>query len=532
MDMHGSQRFGDTTYYISLDDVHEDSLSTRVDPPLEAVCMHFLLPIRDGHYVSIQISIIPFSLREFPGQVFHSAQGAIMRCCDRLDRINVLPQVTDAADAIYKVSVSWHKWNLRAPGFWSEMTQHALAHDPLSTSINDATIKLKQRLMETQNQETASPKDSVMETTPSSLISSPSSCQRSGPSSVTTDSTLEIVRPPAKTRKGRPSGLAEPVIETADTLLERLGSARISDAEVTAYIALTNMEHPPVTPSGENVSRAWEMCINFARRSSQKLKNGRFLRFLSLCFFLIWEKHSEKQGKSAARMVNAKMREAGFSGHSRGFKTMRDETKLINRIIASIQEACDFQEAGILYHIVFEPSNYQLIRTINRLGNNKKSSILEYMCKNIDLDTLRSAYPTTTAICVQRIIQQYLPNLSIEAINAAIEYRPIDSSQRVACTTTSDIVPNSAQGPLHFSDADTTSAAEQLFGLLGPGTNFHDAGIPPHDDPLHTHGFPHGGSADISNALDMLQGFEDSFMSFPVDVDLDFSLQDLGTSQF
>lgn len=56
--------------------------------------------------------------------------------------------------------------------------------------------------------------------------------------------------------------------------------------------------------------------------------------------------------------VNAKMREAGFSGHSRGLKTMRDETTLINTIIASIQAHCGFEQAGILYHIVFgEPSN-------------------------------------------------------------------------------------------------------------------------------------------------------------------------------
>lgn len=51
--------------------------------------------------------------------------------------------------------------------------------------------------------------------------------------------------------------------------------------------------------------------------------------------------------------VNTRMREAGFSGHSRGLKTMRDETTLINTIIASIQVHCGFEQAGILYHIVF-----------------------------------------------------------------------------------------------------------------------------------------------------------------------------------
>ncbi|KAF2464411.1 uncharacterized protein BDR25DRAFT_296804 [Lindgomyces ingoldianus] len=530
--MHGSQRFGDTTFYISLDDVRQGSLTTWVDPSLEAVYLHFLVPIREDHYVGVQISIVPFSLREFPGQVFHSAQGAIVRCCDQLDGGDLLPHVTDAADAIYKACVSWHKWNLRAPGFWSEVTHGSQVHSPLDTSMDNASMQLKQQLMETQDQEMASPSDSavhlsdgLMQTSPSSSISSLHSCKRSGPSNVTTNSTFEMEKPARKKRKGRPSSLAEPIMETADILLERLSSATISDAEVTSYIALANMEHPPVTPSGENVSRAWEMCINFARRSSQKLKNGRFLRFLSLCFFLIWEKYSEKQGKSAARLVNAKMREAGFCGHSRGFKTIRDETKLINRIIASIQESCGFQDAGILYHIVFEASNYQLLRTINRLGNDKKSSILEYMCKNIDLDTLRDSYPTTSAICVQRIIQQYLPNLSAEAINAAIEYQPIGSSRAAAYTEAFGLPPTSAQGQLHLGDA------QQSTGLLAPDL---DASMPPYHDGLHAHIFADDGSGGISDALDMLQGVEDSFMPFAVDVeglDIGFPIHDLDGSQ-
>lgn len=47
------------------------------------------------------------------------------------------------------------------------------------------------------------------------------------------------------------------------------------------------------------------------------------------------------------------MREAGFTGHSRGLKTMRDETTLINKIIGSIQQTRGCQKAGVLYHVIF-----------------------------------------------------------------------------------------------------------------------------------------------------------------------------------
>lgn len=107
-----------------------------------------------------------------------------------------------------------------------------------------------------------------------------------------------------KRKRNDESGTSvEAVTATADAFLERLSSTSIPDEEISSYNALTKVKSQPLSPRGENVSRAWEMCISFARRSSQKLKYGRFLRFLSLCFFLIWERYSDKQGKSAAREV-------------------------------------------------------------------------------------------------------------------------------------------------------------------------------------------------------------------------------------
>jgi hypothetical protein len=117
--------------------------------------------------------------------------------------------------------------------------------------------------------------------------------------------TSEIQPPLKRKRKDESGPSVEPVTATANALLEQLSSTSIPDDEVSSYIALTNIRNQPIAARGENISRAWAMCVNFARRSSQKLKYGRFLRFLSLCFFLIWEKYSDKQGKSAAREVSS-----------------------------------------------------------------------------------------------------------------------------------------------------------------------------------------------------------------------------------
>lgn len=57
-----------------------------------------------------------------------------------------------------------------------------------------------------------------------------------------------------------------------------------------------------------------------------------------------------------------------------------------------------------------EASNYQLIRTINRLGKDKQTSIIQYICENVDIDALVAN--ETSAMNVQGIIQQHLPELS------------------------------------------------------------------------------------------------------------------------
>ena len=190
----------------------------------------------------------------------------------------------------------------------SELSHTSPMHVRLDTCMDNAGKRVEQLMTETQALENGSSTRNLLLTHERDMQPSSPSPRfqiRTGSSSVSSQSTpSELRRPPKRKRKDGPGTAAEPVMQTADTFLERISSASISGAEVSSYIALTNIENSPLTPCGENVSRAWEMCVSFARRSSQKLKYGRFLRFLSLCFFLIWEEYSDKQGKSAAREVS------------------------------------------------------------------------------------------------------------------------------------------------------------------------------------------------------------------------------------
>ncbi|UPX16545.1 uncharacterized protein EKO05_0006939 [Ascochyta rabiei] len=434
------------------------------------------------------MSIIPFSLRRFPGQVFYCAEGAIVRCCDGLPQDEILAPVSEAAEIIYGNSVPWHKWNLRAPGVWKEVSQTSKTHAGLESCTNSINQQLKQVMTTSRTSELEFwEQDAIRMSEDDRSMSAPNSRSQSGSPGVESPFNksssgsavmAEIRRRPKRKRDDGAKTQAELVIEIADTFLGRLHSATISDADVLSYMDLASIKDPPLTPHGEHMSRAWEMCISFARQSSQKVKYGRLLRFLSLCFFLIWERYSPKQGKSAAREVNAKMREAGFSGHSRGLKTMRDETTLINTIIASIQTHCNFEQAGILYHIVFEATNYQLIRTINRLSKDKQATIIGYTCDHFEAQGL-AAYPATTAINIQAITQQYLPDLSKDAIDAAIGYQALDRQQsappRGKQKTSTGVVDSGDNGGFSLALGDAATpfgdlAAGVFLGLEGDTT--------------------------------------------------------------
>ncbi|CAG7970175.1 unnamed protein product [Penicillium olsonii] len=506
MSIQESQRVGDS-FFINIEDVHEGCLDTRVAPCQHAVYLHFLLPVGSCHRVGAQVSIIPFSLRGFQGQTFHYSEGAFVPCCDEVRESDILSPISDLAEEIYKTAVPWHKWNLRAPGFWSELSQSS-AQPPLQCI---ETSRYNMDLLVTQARlfKPATPVNNLLDDTSSDMpemSSSSSHTRASSRDSPSLRSYPNTPRPSKRKRKEESATSVEAVTATADAFLYRLGSTSIPEEEISSYNALTKIKSQPLSPRGENVSRAWEMCISFARRSNQKLKYGRFLRFLSLCFFLIWERHSDKQGKSAAREVNAKMREAGFSGHSRGLKTMRDETTLINRMVASIQEACGPKQAATLYHVIFEPSNYQLIRTINRLGSEKKSSILAHMCRNARLESFPSYSSSTT--CVQSIIQQYLPNLSTDAINKAIGYQPL--SETCHNLTERRIRAPKPLSSLQLPDFEIERVSESRKPRLTNYQNmFGDLDRTMSGD----------GAADIPAGLDTLHGDDSPFLQLPTVID-------------
>jgi hypothetical protein len=116
---HAPGTMSDTTLFVPLSaDPLQDSVNTISNPSLEAVFIHFMLAIESNHCVGVQISIVPFCLHDFRGQVFYFAEGTVARCCEEIEQDDILLSINNATETIHHNLVPWHKWNVRAPGFW------------------------------------------------------------------------------------------------------------------------------------------------------------------------------------------------------------------------------------------------------------------------------------------------------------------------------------------------------------------------------------------------------------------------------
>ena len=116
---HASDTMSDTTIFVPLSgDPLQNRVNTISYPSMEAVFIHFKLAIESNHCVGVQISIVPFCLHNFRGQVFYFAEGTVARCCEEIEKDDILLSINNATETIHHNLVPWHKWNVRAPGFW------------------------------------------------------------------------------------------------------------------------------------------------------------------------------------------------------------------------------------------------------------------------------------------------------------------------------------------------------------------------------------------------------------------------------
>jgi len=92
------------------------------------------------------------------------------------------------------------------------------------------------------------------------------------------------------------------ILEVANDFLRNLSNTKVASASIDLVGSLRKTD--AVCHNGTGLTlRAFECYLLMARQSMAQLKHSCFTRYVSLCFFLIWEKYACKAGKAGAREV-------------------------------------------------------------------------------------------------------------------------------------------------------------------------------------------------------------------------------------
>lgn len=92
------------------------------------------------------------------------------------------------------------------------------------------------------------------------------------------------------------------ILEVADDFLRNLSNTSV--ASIATELVGSLCKTDAACGNGNGLSlRAFECYVSIARQSMVQLKHSCFTRYVSLCFFLIWEKYACKAGKAGARVV-------------------------------------------------------------------------------------------------------------------------------------------------------------------------------------------------------------------------------------
>lgn len=92
--------------------------------------------------------------------------------------------------------------------------------------------------------------------------------------------------------------------QIADDFLDCLVNFNESTIDVRSYCSPLNISHTSdIEPEQSASDAAWKLCTTVAKRAKEHFQYAYFTRYVSLCFFLIWETFSSKAGKAGAREV-------------------------------------------------------------------------------------------------------------------------------------------------------------------------------------------------------------------------------------
>ncbi|RMZ73139.1 hypothetical protein GMOD_00009657 [Pyrenophora seminiperda CCB06] len=430
MAMETFDRVSSNTFVLPPPDHSQEPSHLSPKTSLETRYLYGSVPFQTTHRVIVLVSIIPFSITSHRGQIFYRAEAFYAPCCQGLGIEELMPIIVSTAQKMYSMHMPYHHWNFNVADVWQQIqAPKEVAHESLPCSEKASLIhNYLLEFLETPSEKEEFPRQVGYLTFPpekhlwldkfTERASRPPLAERSN--SCTTREADESAIQYSHDQNNQ----ACPVIKLAEEFLNRFRDMKSCSKFSELPIPIQSLEGLD-TMRSESATQAFTCCALVASQANEQLKHATFNRFISLCFFLIWEALACESGKAGARVlitaqINAQMKKAGFRGSSRSLKNLRDETAFVNQLVASVDSIHGTGVASLVFYHIFSSSNYHLVRRMNRYSTARKRLAIRAICEHLDVvETRRTSLPT---LRIQDILKELMPSLHDGLINSSIGY--------------------------------------------------------------------------------------------------------------
>lgn len=294
-------------------------------PLVDALYLYILVPFRATHMLTVNISIVTFSIPCHRGQVFYHVEAFYAQYCQGLGKKGFMSTIASTAQRAYSIYMSHHVWNLDIADAWSVIPIPVMIFHPSLIASCRRQVQIPEAVL--QQDLNCSERSALIV---SHLVSTSEASQDVEQilrwSRIRTDtdfcfkqhsfldeisertsdssSAQQVVKHSVNHKEVR-SKHALTIHNVAERFLASFRNANFSSI-ATGLQGL----HPSDTDLPENrcsepAMQAFECCKSTAGQTKEQLKYATFTRFVSLCFFLVWEAIACEPGKSGARTVCA-----------------------------------------------------------------------------------------------------------------------------------------------------------------------------------------------------------------------------------
>jgi hypothetical protein len=322
---HELRKVSQNTVVLFREDDSGEVAHLLPSPLVEARYLYVPVPFRATHMLTVNICIVPFSIARHRGQLFYHVEAFYIQCCQGLNKSDFMPVIASMAQRVYSIYMSHHTWNFNLADSWLVSLILVIIFRPSLTVSNRQQVQVPQAVLQqgsTCSERSTLVLDHLLDLPEASsglgeahgstrFQTAPDFCYEQHSSSDEGQKrTSDAISNEHSIKHSVSDNGAQNKTECTIATVATRFLAGFRNTNFSGIATELRGSHPSntdvlVNRRSEPATQAFKCCKSIAVQAKQQLKYATFTRFVSLCFFLIWEALACKPGKAGAREVRS-----------------------------------------------------------------------------------------------------------------------------------------------------------------------------------------------------------------------------------